>query len=255
MHTLFISDLHLSAARPKTSALFLKFLKEKAQNADALYILGDFFEAWIGDDIADHHDAEILNAISQFSQTTPIYFMPGNRDFLINKQFAHTFGSTYLSDPTVIQLYDQPVLLMHGDSLCTLDKKYQRYRRFVQYPLVQKAFLTLPGFIRRWIANSLRKKAFSKEKRDFKSPNTDAKPIKSSKAISHPYWDVVQESVEKALQTHQTQILIHGHTHKPGVHDFIINNQAAKRVVLGEWEETGSVLVYTPQIVELQTVC
>lgn len=251
MVTLFISDLHLCKARPKTSELFLNFLLHYAKDIDALYILGDFFEAWIGEDIMDDHDIKILNALYQFGQKTPVYFMPGNRDFLINQRVANRFGGTVLNDPTVINLYGQSILLMHGDSLCTLDKAYQYYRRFVQHPLIQKAFLSLPAALRRLIANRLRNKA-SRESKPKYADNTADSARTIARTIQ--YWDVVQDSVQQALQKHQTQLLIHGHTHKPGMHDFQLNNKPAKRVVLGDWNETGVVLAYSPQTLQLQTI-
>lgn len=226
-------------------------MQNEANNIDALYILGDFFEAWIGEDIIDNHDAKILNAIYQFSQETPVYFMPGNRDFLINQQVANRFGGRMLKDPTVINLYGQSILLMHGDSLCTLDKAYQYYRRFVQHPLIQKAFLSLPSALRRLIARRLRNQA-SREKKLTKLTHALSDTNNAKRALQ--YWDVVQESVQKALQKHQALLLIHGHTHKPGIHDFQIDNKPAKRVVLGDWNETGNVLVYTPQTLQLQTI-
>lgn len=249
MATLFISDLHLCASRPKTTAVFLKFLESDAQNADALYILGDFFEAFIGMDIADQHDLGILQALKQLSQKIPIYFMPGNRDFLFNQSLARSYGCTYLIDPTIIQLYDQSVLLMHGDSLCTLDRSYQYYRRFVQHPLIQKVFLSLPKIIRRKIANGLRTKTFSREKAFNSTINPNTAPLKLA------YWDVTEESVQQACRDHKTHILIHGHTHKPAIHDFMLDNTPHKRVVLGDWGDIGSVLVYTPDTLSLQAVC
>lgn len=263
MTTLFISDLHLCASRPKTSTLFLKFLSE-ATDAQALYILGDFFEAWIGADLIDQHDAQILAALFDFSKKTPVYFMPGNRDFLINKEFAKQNGFTLLSDPTVITLYGQQLLLMHGDALCTLDKSYQYYRCFVRHPIIQKTFLNLPKILRQKIANRLRQKASRTHSNHTNEAAHTTPTVKT--AVSPPitrqnkykdpkYWDVVEESVHKALNRHHAQVLIHGHTHKAGIHHFQLNDQPAKRLVLGDWGDVGSVLVCTPKEMTLQTIC
>lgn len=261
MVTYFISDLHLSAERPETTKLFLKFLQQQAILADALYIMGDFFEAWIGEDIADSHDLTILNALQRYQQTTqkPFYFMPGNRDFLINERLIMKFGGIFLKDPTMIQLYGKPVLLMHGDSLCTDDKPYQYYRRFVQHPLIQKAFLLLPAFLRRRIANALRKKTFSKHKTRDKTPN---------------YWDVSEKSVAKRVfdafreyegqkgqgqgeggrREYDARILIHGHTHKPGIHNTLLNDIPVKRVVLGDWDRDATILAFSEKEMSLQVI-
>lgn len=241
MTTYFISDLHLCAERPETTALFLKFLQTEAVNADALYIMGDFFESWIGEDIADNHDLEILNAIRQFNQKTkkPVYFMPGNRDFLINEALAARFGGIYLRDPTIIQLYGKKVLLMHGDSLCTADIAYQCYRRFVQHPLIQKTFLWLPAFLRRKIAQALRKKTFSPAK---------------ARRMAPQYWDVTEQSVNDAFRQYNTQILIHGHTHKPGIHDTTLDQIPVKRIVLGDWGKEAIILAFRQEGLALQAI-
>lgn len=239
MATYFISDLHLSATKPHLSALFLKFLRQDAKNADALYILGDLFEVWLGDDNPDPHNMDIINALAEFSENgIPLYFMHGNRDFLIGDRFTVESHCELLQDPVVVELYNTPVLLTHGDLLCTLDQKYQRFRKFVRHPLIKKLFFSFPLSWRKKISNFLRKKSTRREflkERDRK-------------------WDVTSEAVYQMLREHKSLTLIHGHTHKPGIHHFILDNQPAKRIVLGDWGETGSVLIYSPANLELKTV-
>ena len=250
MTTFFISDLHLSALHPNTSELFLKFLREDATDADALYILGDFFEAWIGDDILDDHDARIMNALADFSkQGVPVYFMHGNRDFLIGKGFANKTGCTLIHDPTPIQLYGKNVLLAHGDALCTLDKAYQRFRKFVRHPIIKGIFLMLPNWIRRKIANRLRKNS----PRAFKKYQAAALQLKTT-PDANPFWDVSQASVNNMMRQFQSDILIHGHTHKPAIHEFILDEKRVSRIVLGDWTNTGKILAFSPQQQELREV-
>lgn len=226
MTTFFISDLHLCAARKETSELFLNFLKTEASLADALYILGDFFEVWVGDDTIDEHDKRIIEALHAYQATgIPLYFMHGNRDFLIGKQFAKHVNCTLLQDPTVISLYGKKALLTHGDLLCTLDTHYQRFRKWVRNPLVKFLFLHLPFFLRRKIALSLRKKS---------------KRYHATQQQDNPKFDVTAEGIQHMLAPYKdVSLLIHGHTHKPGVHAF---SESLKRIVLGDWGALGSAL-------------
>ncbi|HQW58046.1 MAG TPA: UDP-2,3-diacylglucosamine diphosphatase [Gammaproteobacteria bacterium] len=238
MATYFISDLHLSETKPHLSALFLKFLRQDAKKADALYILGDLFEAWLGDDNADPDNISIINALAEFSETgIPVYFMHGNRDFLIGDRFTVESHCELLQDPVVVELYNTPVLLTHGDLLCTLDHKYQRFRKFVRHPLIKKLFFSFPLCWRKKISSFLRKKS-----------------TRADKKLANRKWDVTSEAVYQILREHKSLTLIHGHTHKPGIHHFILDNQPAKRIVLGDWGETGSVLIYSPENLELKTV-
>lgn len=237
MATYFVSDLHLSATKPHLSHLFLKFLKGDAKKADALYILGDLFEAWIGDDNPDPHNSAIINALAEFSDNgIPVYFMHGNRDFLIGEQFAVESHCVLLPDPVVIDLYNTRVLLTHGDLLCTLDHQYQRFRKCVRHPMIKKLFLSFPLSWRQKISSFLR----------TKSARENIPPSRK--------WDVTSDAVYQMLREHKAVTLIHGHTHKQGIHDFILDNQSAKRIVLGDWGETGSVLVYVPENITLQTI-
>lgn len=250
MATYFISDLHLSATKPQLSELFLKFLRQDAKKADALYILGDLFEAWLGDDNPDPHNMDIINALAEFSESgIPLYFMHGNRDFLIGDQFTVESHCELLPDPVVVELYNTPVLLTHGDLLCTLDQKYQRFRKFVRHPLIKKLFFSFPLSWRKKISSFLRKKSA----RANIPPNPPSKGG-ANKEPPNRKWDVTSEAVYQMLREHKSLTLIHGHTHKPGIHHFILDNQPAKRIVLGDWGETGSVLIYSPENLELKAV-
>lgn len=250
MVTLFISDLHLDACRPRTTAIFLNFLKNYALNAESLYILGDFFEVWLGDDAMDPHHEMVIQALADYAKTgTKLYFMHGNRDFLIGPTFAKRSGCTIISDPSIIELYDKHILLMHGDSLCTLDQKHQRFRHFVNQTWVQKLFLTFPLFLRQKIASKLR----AASKRTYQQAlNTQSNNDKNN--INLAKFDVTQTAVIHALKTHEALCLIHGHTHKAGIHEFTIEGMPAKRIVLGDWGKQGTVLAFSPNSVVLEVI-
>ena len=227
MTTLFISDLHLDGSRPEITGLFLEFLKQQAAKASSLYILGDFFEVWIGDDDDDLHHAQVLAGLKALTDSgVPVYFMHGNRDFLIGRKFAERAGITLLADPTVIDLGGSPTLLMHGDTLCTDDVGYQRARRFMRNRLVQGVYLTLPLSLRRRIASYARAKS------------------RADTATKAPYiMDVNQKAVESAMTRHGVTRLIHGHTHRPAVHRFKgPDGKAMERIVLGDWYDQSSIL-------------
>ncbi len=253
MTTLFISDLHLHSTRPETSKLFLNFLNTKAKTANALYILGDFFEAWIGEDNYNIHDNTIIQGLTEFSKTgIPLFFMQGNRDFLINHIFAKKIKCTLLPDPYLLEIEGQRILLMHGDLLCTKDIGYQWFRKFVRHPIIKRVFLNLPLFLRRKIAGTLRMTSSRPKQKDLKKPNEPLKsPLKNS---SHEKYDVTQQAVHHYLQTYQADCLIHGHTHREGIHQFELNGVSKKRFVLGDWEETGSVLVFNKNTIYLEKV-
>ena len=228
MATLFISDLHLDGTRPATTALFLEFLETEARRADALYILGDFFEAWIGDDDDDPHHACVTLALRRLTDAhVPAYFMHGNRDFLVGSGFAATTGVTLLADPTVIELGGQATLLMHGDTLCTDDLEYQKLRKLFRDPAWQQAFLAKPLAERR---------AFAAEARAESRSRTAAK--------ADDIMDVNQAAVETAMREHGVKRLIHGHTHRPAVHRFRSDGEARERIVLGDWYEHPSCLIW-----------
>ncbi|AXU96070.1 MAG TPA: UDP-2,3-diacylglucosamine diphosphatase [Erwinia persicina] len=222
-HTLFIADLHLCTEEPAITAGFLHFLRREAQQADALYILGDLFEAWIGDDDPNPLHAEVAHALRQLA--IPCYFIHGNRDFLLGKRFAKASGMTLLPEEQVLDLYGRRVLIMHGDTLCTDDQGYLRFRAKVQQRWLQTLFLALPLFVRQRIALKMR---------------AGSRQANSSK--SREIMDVNQQAVVAAMSRHQVQWLIHGHTHRPAVHPLLIQGQAAERLVLGAWHEEGSMI-------------
>ena len=222
MTTLFISDLHLDEKRPEITRAFFQFLKEKASNADQLYILGDFFEVWIGDDAISAFQREIIDALKKLSDHCNIFFMHGNRDFLIGNMFADLSGLTLLNEPSVISLNGTNTLLLHGDSLCTEDTEYMKFRAMVRNPEWQSMFLNKTIEERVAIAKQLRDK--SKEETSSKEEYIT---------------DVTLSEVENIMQTTNCPLLIHGHTHRPAVHDFKLNESDAQRIVLGDWGDTG----------------
>ncbi|MEX6089328.1 UDP-2,3-diacylglucosamine diphosphatase [Raoultella planticola] len=235
MATLFIADLHLQTEEPAITAGFLRFLAGEAREADALYILGDLFEAWIGDDDPNPLHQQIASAINELTQSgVPCYFVHGNRDFLVGQRFARACGMTLLAEEKVLDLYGRRVLIMHGDTLCTDDPGYLAFRAKVHTPWIQRLFLALPLFIRRRIAARMR---------------ADSKAANSSKSLE--IMDVNPQAVVEALERHQVQWLIHGHTHRPAVHPLEANGKPAFRVVLGAWHSEGSMVKVSKDDVEL----
>lgn len=236
--TLFISDLHLDRERPEIIRLFADFLQTEAPQADALYILGDLFEYWIGDDQSVAGLEKIIACLRALKSQAPVFFQHGNRDFLIGDAFAKQTGITLLAESELIDLYGQPTLIMHGDTLCTDDLEYQKLRSMLRSDAWQSQFLSLPLEQRVRQAMALRAQSMSE---------TGAK----SEAI----MDVNQLSVETALREFQTTLLIHGHTHRPAEHEFNLDGKTAKRIVLGDWYEQGSVLTATPDTIDLESIC
>lgn len=236
MPTLFISDLHLDSARPRITELFLQFLEHEARQAETLYILGDFFEAWIGDDDPDPHHARVMDGLSALTETgVPVYFMHGNRDFLIGNGFAQRTGCRLLEDPTVIELNGTSTLLMHGDTLCTDDTEYQQFRAMVREPAWQRSFLAKPLAERR---------AFAARARSESKSRTRGK--------SEYIMDVNQQAVERAMLEHGVTRLIHGHTHRPAIHPFQAGGKSLTRIVLGDWYEQKSLLRIDSERILLQ---
>ena len=236
--TLFISDLHLDPERPAITTLFLDFLASRAIRSDALYILGDLFEAWIGDDDTSSMNQAVCAGLKACATAgTPVYVMRGNRDFLLGSDFAERSGCTLLEDPTRIDLYGRPALLMHGDLLCTDDTEYMAFRKMVRDPVWQRDLLAKPLDERRQMAQAMR--ASSREQ-------TGGKP--------ESIMDVNSDAVVRLMTEHHVQRLIHGHTHRPAIHDLDVAGHAAQRIVLGDWYEQGSMLVCSPAGCELQAL-
>ena len=224
---LFISDLHLAPERPATVELFIGFLRGRAREAESLYILGDLFDAWIGDDDDQMPYPEVRRALRGLTDSgSQCAIMHGNRDFLIGKRFAHDTGCTLLKDPTLLQLAGNPALLMHGDLLCTEDVPYQQFRKRIRNPLVIRLFLWKSLAKRRAMADDYRRK--------------------SNQAIAEKVseiMDVNQSTVQDYMRSHGAIHLIHGHTHRPGEHSFELDGKTVTRNVLAEWHENrGEVL-------------
>ena len=225
-NSLFISDLHLAPERPGIIKLFEKFVDDVAIHADKLYILGDFLEYWIGDDDKALGLEPVFAALDRLHQAgTLVKFMHGNRDFLIGQRLARQHHFEIIADPHIDKLSNQPALLMHGDLLCTDDIAYQDFRRKVRNKTTQRIFLLLPLFLRERIARSLR--GTSEKATSYKS-----------EAI----MDVNQQAVEDSMRKAGASILIHGHTHRPGIHEFKVDGKNAKRIVLGDWYKDGNYL-------------
>ena len=233
--TYFIADLHLAQNRPDITACFLRFLKNEAAQAQTLYILGDLFEAWVGDDDDSAYLATLAKALKTLSSFgTTIYYIHGNRDFLLGARFAKKSGMILLPEIDLIDLYGQSVVIMHGDTLCTRDVAYQDFRKKSRSWWWQAMVKSLPLFVRKKIAANYRKKS---------AAATSIKP--------QDIMDVTPLEVVKCLEHYQSQLLIHGHTHRPDVHELIANNKKAERIVLGDWYEQGAWLKVTPDGMEL----
>ncbi|MDX1369686.1 UDP-2,3-diacylglucosamine diphosphatase [Pseudomonas sp.] len=220
---LLISDLHLEQERPDISRAFLHFLESRASKAEALYILGDFFEVWIGDDAISPFQRRIAQALRQLSDSgTRIYLMHGNRDFMIGQAFCREAGCSLLHDPSLIELGGEKVLLMHGDSLCTQDEAYMRLRRWLRNPLALFILRNLPLAARRKLARKLRNESRAQTR------------LKASDIV-----DVTPTEVPRIMAAHGVRTLIHGHTHRPAVHQLQVADQPARRIVLGDWDSQG----------------
>ncbi len=238
MATLFISDLHLEPGRPEIGEQFLAFLAGPARDADALYILGDLFEAWIGDDDPNPYYAQMKTAIRALSDSgVPVFFMHGNRDFMIGETFAAEAGITLLSDPHPLQLYGEHVLLSHGDALCTDDVEYQQVRAMTRNP--------------DWQAMMLSK---SIEERIAFAAQAREQSLARSESMTEEIADVSQDAVHQTIRESGADILLHGHTHRPAVHPFHVDERPVHRIVLGDWYEQGSMVEWDadgPRLEEL----
>jgi UDP-2,3-diacylglucosamine hydrolase len=234
--TLFVSDLHLDDARPQIVELFEGFCANEARSAGALYVLGDLFEAYIGDDDDAWLNQRVADALHGVAEAgVRVHFIAGNRDFLLGEDYARRCGMDILDDGTTIDLHGTPTLILHGDMLCTDDAAYHAFRRQVRDPAWQAAFLARPLSERR---------AFAAQARDASRAHTSTTDM----AI----MDVNQMAVASALREANVTRMIHGHTHRPAIHDFMLDGHPARRIVLGDWYEQGSVLRVAAESAELR---
>lgn len=230
MATLFISDLHLDHSRPDLLDAFQRFLRERASNADALYILGDLFESWIGDDDDDALAETVRTDLKRLTEAgIPVYFVHGNRDFLVGDAFSQATGVTLLPEVCAVDLYGTPTLILHGDTLCTRDTDYQQFRLMARSPEWQAQMLSKSLMERRAFAAHLRQQSQmqGREKAD-------------------DIMDVTPEEVTSQLQQYNVAKMIHGHTHRPNRHE-LTQPENGERIVLGDWDEFGWYLSVTPE--------
>jgi UDP-2,3-diacylglucosamine hydrolase len=224
----FFSDLHLCTSRPEINRLFFEFLRGPARQAESLYILGDLFEYWAGDDdLADPFNRSVVEALAECSRAGPVLrVMHGNRDFLLGEAFAEACNARLIGDPQRLDLFGTPTLLMHGDTLCTDDIDYQRFRAQVRAPAWQKTFLALP---------------LEQRKRQIEAVRQTSESEKTRKAPE--IMDVNPGAVEATFRAHGYPRLIHGHTHRPARHEHRVDGRICERWVLPDWYESGGVLV------------
>ncbi|GAB3032064.1 UDP-2,3-diacylglucosamine diphosphatase [Bowmanella dokdonensis] len=226
-HTLFIADLHLGEDWPEITSAFLRFMAEEAPLAEALYVLGDLFEAWIGDDDNQPFNQTIKQAFTNLTRSgVPVYFIHGNRDFLLGERFAQQTGMQLLPEQQVIDLYGEKILIMHGDSLCTRDEQYMAFRRKARGWWWPRLMLALPLWYRRRVAKKARQRSLhiNRNKPDY-------------------IMDVTPAEAERVMREAGVSTLIHGHTHRPAVHQFELDGHPARRIVLGDWYSQKSLLV------------
>jgi UDP-2,3-diacylglucosamine hydrolase len=237
--TLFVSDLHIDDSRPAIGEQFLDFLASEAREAAALYILGDLFESWVGDDAADTAQRATIGGLRELTERgVPCFVMHGNRDFLIASQFCEQSGARLLPDPIAITLYGERILVMHGDALCTDDRAYQRLRATVRDSNWQRRFLKLPVKSRQALAGAARSGSQA-----------------HTAAVEYTITDVNPDSVAAALRSARLSTLLHGHTHRPGIHAFEVDGRPSTRLVLGDWYDQGSLLRWDengPELVSLR---
>ena len=228
MDTLFVSDLHLSTERPDKIELFRQFFSGPARTANAVYILGDLFENfWMGNDDRTPPAGEVINVLRDCcGHNHQVYIIRGNRDLMLDREFSALTGCKLLDDETVIKIDGRAALIMHGDLLCTRDTKYQLFRKFMETPFIRRLYLSLPYRLRSSLSRGLQ-------------------PLMKKSSAGKPpdIIDVDQATVEAVMARHRVTELIHGHTHRPGFHQFELNGQPARRIVLGDWYVDDSVLV------------
>ncbi len=236
--TLFIADLHLADEQPELNRLFVEFLAGRARQAEALYILGDLFEAWLGDDLLFPFCEPILYGLKDLVRSgVPVYLMHGNRDFLLGEQFCALSGCQLLDDPTRLDLHGTPTLLMHGDLLCSDDHDYQAMRNKLRNPVWSAEFLAQTPQARIEFVRQLREQS------------REASGMKAEQIM-----DVNQTTVEQTMREHGVSQLIHGHTHRPASHRFALDGQAAIRHVLPDWQSQAAVLVCSAEGCELEAI-
>lgn len=233
MKQVFISDLHLDADRPDLTGAFFDFLDRHCRDTDELYILGDFFEVWLGDDDRSDFSQSIISALAALSCRK--YVMHGNRDFLIGEVFCDAAGAVLLDDPHLLSLDSGPVLLMHGDSLCTMDKEYMAARQLLRSPDFQADFLARSLEERAAIAREIRGKSKA-----------------HTRETAADIMDVTPEEVVTVMNEAGVKTLIHGHTHRPDVHDLKLNDGDGKRYVLGDWHTSTRYLEIVDNRIELK---
>jgi UDP-2,3-diacylglucosamine hydrolase len=231
---IFISDLHLDPEQPQILTAFDRFIQETGRKAEKLFILGDFFEVWLGDDHHTEFNEQVIEILARLD--IPGYIMHGNRDFLIGAEFCARTGFDLLPDPTTVSLYDRPVLLMHGDSLCTRDTAYMAVRKMLRDPAVQQDLLSKSLAERAAIAVGARKE--SKQ---------------HTRETADDIMDVTSDEVINAMNEHDVSLLIHGHTHRPAVHDVDLQSGNGQRVVLGDWADKGWYVELSQQSVSLES--
>ena len=220
MSQLLISDLHLEPEREDLMRAFFNFLENRAAAADSLYILGDFFEVWLGDDHDTPFNRSVIAALAALE--IPKFLMHGNRDFLLGEAFCAEAGMTLLPDPSVIELYGRPILMMHGDSLCTRDEEYMAVRKMLRDPAFQADFL-----------------ARSLDEREAFAHGARAQSKEHTRETAMDIMDVTPDEVTRVMAEHGVNLMIHGHTHRPDVHDIEVAGEPAQRIVLGDWDRLG----------------
>lgn len=226
MTTLFISDLHLDPSRPATTACLLDLLAGPARTAESLYILGDLFESWVGDDDPSEAGARVADALRRLSDTgVAIHFMRGNRDFLLAAEYADRCGMRLLPDPCVIDLHGTPTLLLHGDLLCTDDHAYQAWRRQSRQPEWQAAVLGQPLAARLALAAKAREES-----------------RRHQQGAAEAIMDAAAATITELFRLYGVERMIHGHTHRPGFHSYWLDGRVRTRIVLGDWYVHGSLL-------------
>ncbi len=231
----FISDLHLTPERPAIARAFCLYMEQRAPQAEALYILGDFFEYWLGDDAMEPFHENIAAVLKKYTDSgKKLYLMPGNRDFALGQHFLKITGAQWLKDPTLVELYNKNILLMHGDLLCTRDQQYLRYRKIIRNPVILGILRLTPLSYRKKLGLQIRE---------------NSRQAKTTKSLE--IMDVTNSEVSRFMDKFSVRILIHGHTHRPAIHDVNLTSGSGKRYVLGDWDKKGWELELTEEDIKL----